>query len=115
LYSYSTKYGIYFIEYEEVSLLWGGKIIILNKEDNVATVLKDLLKDEVIDIEEYGLKINIQEDIPFGHKFAIKDIKKGKAIIKYGEIIGVAVKDISKGEHVHTHNVISNRGRGDII
>jgi len=91
------------------------KNIILNENDNVATALKDLLKCVIIDIEEYALKINIQENIPFGHKFAIKDIKNGKPIIKYGEIIGITVKDISKGEHVHTHNVISNRGRGDII
>jgi len=91
------------------------KIIILNEDDNVATALKDLLKCVIIDIEEYGLKINIQENIPFGHKFAIKDIENGESIIKYGETIGIAVKDISKGAHVHTHNVVSNRGRGDVI
>ena len=91
------------------------KGIILNENDNVATALKDLSKYVIIDIEEYGFKINIQENISFGHKFAIKDIKNGKAIIKYGEIIGTAVKDINKGEHVHTHNIKSNRGRGDII
>lgn len=90
------------------------KIVILNEDDNVATTLKDLLKDVIIDIEEYGLKINIRENIPFAHKFAIKDIENGETIIKYGEIIGIAVKNINKGEHVHTHNTKSNRGRGDI-
>jgi len=91
------------------------RIIILNKKDNVATVLEDLPKDLIIRIEKYNLELKLQEDVPFGHKFAIKDIKNGKPIIKYGEIIGIAVKDISKGTHVHTHNVVSNRGRGDII
>jgi len=91
------------------------KIIILNKRDNVATVLEDLPKNLTIKIKKYNLELKLQENIPFGHKFAIKDIKNGNPIIKYGEIIGTSVKDINKGKHVHTHNMESNRGRGDII
>lgn len=90
------------------------KIVILSKKDNVATTLEDLSKGMIINIEKYNLIINIQEDIPFGHKFAIKNIEKGKSVIKYGEVIGNTICNIIKGEHVHTHNVISNRGRGDI-
>lgn len=55
----------------------------------------------------------MKEDVKFGHKFAIKDIKKGEHVIKYSESIGTATKDISIGEHVHVHNVESDRGRGD--
>ncbi len=43
-----------------------------------------------------------------GHKVALRDIKKGENIIKYGFPIGHATEDIKKGEHVHTHNVKTN-------
>lgn len=45
-----------------------------------------------------------------GHKYATKDIKKGDLILKYGEPIGSASEDISRGAHVHTHNVVTNLG-----
>jgi altronate dehydratase small subunit len=48
-------------------------------------------------------------DIQIYHKIAIKGIKKGEPVIKYGQHIGVAKKDIKVGEHVHVHNVISHR------
>jgi altronate dehydratase len=47
--------------------------------------------------------------IPRGHKVATADIKKGDGIIKYGERMGHATKDITRGEHVHTHNVLGDR------
>lgn len=43
-----------------------------------------------------------------GHKTAIRDIKAGENIIKYGYPIGHAICDIKKGEHVHTHNIKTN-------
>jgi altronate dehydratase len=45
------------------------------------------------------------QDVPFGHKIAIQDIKKGDKIVKYGEPIGSATQNIKKGDWVHTHNV----------
>ncbi|RLG06284.1 MAG: D-galactarate dehydratase, partial [Thaumarchaeota archaeon] len=55
-----------------------------------------------------------RSDIPFGHKLAIREIPRGEEIIKYGEVIGRATRDIEIGEHVHVHNVESLRGRGDL-
>lgn len=51
---------------------------------------------------------NVEVDVSNGHKYAIKDIKKGENVIKYGSPIGHATEDISKGDHVHTHNVKTN-------
>ena len=48
-----------------------------------------------------------------GHKFALRDIKRGEQIIKYGYPIGRASEDIKSGEWVHTHNL--KTGLGDII
>jgi len=52
--------------------------------------------------------------IPFGHKMAVAEIAAGDPVIKYGEIIGVATTAIRPGQHVHVHNVRSDRaGAGD--
>ena len=48
-------------------------------------------------------------DIPIGHKVALKALKKGDTVIKYGEDIGKMVADIGKGEHVHVHNLKTKR------
>ena len=51
---------------------------------------------------------NVEINLDNGHKYALRDIKEGEDIIKYGSPIGHATCDISKGEHVHTHNVKTN-------
>ena len=62
-------------------------IVIINEKDNV------------------GISLSGMGDIPAGHKFALKDINVGETVIKYGQIIGRATKNIKKGDWVHTHNV----------
>jgi altronate dehydratase small subunit len=89
------------------------KLIIINNNDNVAIALKNVKKDEIVYIDGYDQRIKLQEDIPFGHKVAIKEIDAGEEIIKYGESIGRAKFTIQLGYHVHIHNVESQRGRGD--
>jgi altronate dehydratase small subunit len=90
-------------------------ILILNPKDNVATALRPLDKDEAILVEIGGKTEHLlsAQPVPSGHKVALKNIKRGETIIKYGEIIGVASVDIKKGEHVHIHNVEGLKGRGD--
>ena len=51
---------------------------------------------------------NVEVNVENGHKYALKDIKKGENVIKYGSPIGHATQDISKGEHVHVHNLKTN-------
>lgn len=53
---------------------------------------------------------NVEVDLSTGHKSAIRDIKCGENIIKYGSPIGHATCDIKAGEHVHTHNLKTNLG-----
>ncbi|MGN0539887.1 MAG: UxaA family hydrolase [Candidatus Fimenecus sp.] len=50
-------------------------------------------------------KDNVKVCLSDGHKYAVKDIKKGERIIKYGFPIGVATEDIGAGEHIHSHNL----------
>jgi len=81
--------------------------------DHVAVATDDLKKGKEVEIAflDTGNKKNlmVNEDIPFGHKIALKDIRKGDKIIEYGEVIGAATKDIKIGEHVHVHNIRSLR------
>ena len=51
---------------------------------------------------------NVDINLEDGHKYALRDIKCGEDIIKYGNPIGHAISDIKAGEHVHTHNVKTN-------
>ena len=51
--------------------------------------------------------VEIRED---GHKYALRDLKSGENVIKYGMPIGHATCDIAKGDHVHVHNVATNLG-----
>ena len=54
----------------------------------------------------YGAgEITLKEDLPMGHKAALREIRKGEAVIKYGYPIGEATADIPAGAHVHTHNL----------
>ncbi len=60
------------------------------------------------DKDNVAITLDGEGNIPAGHKIALQDISQGGYVIKYGEIIGRAKKDIAKGEWVHTHNVESH-------
>src|SRR5262249_34688147 len=61
-----------------------------------------------------GVMVTVRQSIPRGHKVARVPIAAGSAVVKYGSPIGRATADIAAGEHVHAHNVASERGRGDL-
>lgn len=48
---------------------------------------------------------NVKVSLDDGHKYALRDIKKGEKVIKYGFPIGMAVCDIKGSERVHTNNL----------
>jgi altronate dehydratase small subunit len=87
------------------------KALLLHPDDNVATAVADLAAGENLVVA--ATDITLLEPVPFGHKLALKDIRSGEDIIKYGETIGRATAAIKKGAHVHVHNVEGLRGRGD--
>lgn len=76
--------------------------IIINPLDNVAVALCNLQKGGIYE------GVTLAEDVAKGHKFALRDIKQGENIIKYGSPIACATADIKKGGHVHTHNAKTN-------
>jgi altronate hydrolase len=86
--------------------------LVISEHDNVATALQPLDDGRVLELG--GAAITALEAIPAGHKIALRAIAAGDPVIKYGSPIGLATADIAAGAHVHTHNVSSSRGRGDL-
>ena len=87
-------------------------VIVNSDRDNVATALEPLGVGEAV--RAGGAELVIVEPIPRGHKVALRSIRCGEPIIKYGSAIGTATMDVAAGAHVHVHNVASTRGRGDL-
>ena len=79
-----------------------SKLFKINDKDNVAVALEELKKGEIID------NIKLLDDISFGHKVLLNDLKSGENIIKYGNPIGHLTIDCKKGEHIHEHNLKTN-------
>ena len=86
--------------------------LVITSSDNVATALEPLEAGRVLDIN--GQRISVAQATPRGHKIALRLIRCGEPVVKYGSSIGTATEDIQPGAHVHTHNVASGRGRGDL-
>jgi hypothetical protein len=87
-------------------------VLAISARDNVATALEALESGRTV--EANGVSVTAVERIAAGHKIALHRILIGEAVIKYGSPIGLASRDIAPGAHVHTHNVASSRGRGDL-
>ena len=75
-------------------------IIKLHQKDNVSVAPMNIPANVNID-----LNLTSADFIPFGHKISLSKIEKNNYIYKYGQIIGIASKDILPGEHVHSHNL----------
>lgn len=89
------------------------KVLIINPNDNVAVALEEIDRQERVQLVGTNPKGSIvsNEKIPFAHKIAVKGIKRGEDVVKYGEKIGYATKKINKGDWIHTHNINCERGR----
>lgn len=83
--------------------------VIMNDNDTVVTVTKEVLAGQDISYITDGQNhiFKSTSDIPTYHKAAVKFVKKGDDVIKYGERIGYAIIDIRPGDHVHTNNLDS--------
>ncbi len=55
------------------------------------------------------MNMTARQDIPIGHKIALKDMNEGETVIKYGIDIGKVVAPIKAGEHAHVHNIKTKR------
>ncbi len=88
--------------------------VVHDEGDSVGVIVVEGIKggDEmtgwVMD-QNKDIKLKAMSDIPIGHKLAIRELKQGDTVIKYGTDIGKVVANISTGEHAHVHNIKTKR------
>ena len=87
-------------------------VLVISERDNVATALQALEPGR--DLTFAPGHVSVVDAVPSGHNFALCALHAGEAVIKYGSPIGLATAEIAAGAHVHTHNLASTRGRGDL-
>jgi (2R)-sulfolactate sulfo-lyase subunit alpha len=59
--------------------------------------------------EDKPTEIVARQDIPIGHKIALRDLEPGATVLKYGIDMGKVVAPIRAGEHAHVHNIKTKR------
>ena len=78
-------------------------VIRLHASDNIAIARVTISAGSTVRVGD--LEITAAEDIPAGHKIALKNIRAGEQVIRYGQRIGPASRAIETGQRVHTHNL----------
>ena len=77
--------------------------ILLHPDDTVAIARKTIEAGR--DLEVNNVVVRTLAAIPAGHKVAIRPVRAGDPVYRYGNVIGFAISDIQPGEHVHVHNL----------
>jgi (2R)-sulfolactate sulfo-lyase subunit alpha len=88
-------------------------ILLHEADDDVGVAAMDLKAGEEIQAVtlegEPVTPITLVDDVPLGHKVAMRNMEEKKHVMEYGSEIGYASTTIAKGAHVHTHNIKSLR------
>jgi altronate hydrolase len=77
----------------------------LDPRDDVAVALRPLEAGERLEVA--GEAITLAEAVPDGHKVALRAMKAGETLRKFGWPIGRVTSDVAAGAHVHTHNLVT--------
>ncbi len=88
--------------------------VLHDPNDSVAVVVVEGIKagqtlTGLILDEDRTIALRCAQDIPLGHKVALKDMNVGDTVIKYGVDIGKVVAPIKVGQHAHVHNIKTKR------
>ncbi len=85
--------------------------------DHVAVAVKDVARGpaEVGYLDGTGsVTVEVNAEIPLGHKVALSDLSSGQDVIEYGVRTAIASADIKRGDYVHIHNVRSARWHNSV-
>lgn len=87
--------------------------IVHARTDHVGVAVQDLKAGEKLEgwcmEDDSNVSATANADIPLGHKIALLARKKGEPVLKYGVSIGITARQIEVGDHVHTHNLKTER------
>ena len=90
------------------------QFIVHDKADTVGVVVVEDVKAGqqltgwIMETDE-TISLKALDAVPLGHKIALKEIKSGETVLKYGHDVGRSVADIAKGRHVHVNNMKTKR------
>lgn len=82
--------------------------VLLDAADDVA-IAKETLAPGTVLVTAVGT-VRVQQAVPPGHKVALRAIGRDQPVRRYGQIIGFASREITPGEHVHSHNLTVGDG-----
>ena len=88
--------------------------VVHDEKDNVGVVVVEgveagnMLQGWIMD-QNKDISFQAMDNIPIGHKLAIKPLRQGDTVVKYGTNIGHTVAAINPGQHAHVHNIKTNR------
>lgn len=90
------------------------QLLVHDQRDNVGVVVvEDLCAGAemlcVVTEDNSDFKLVSEQDVPIGHKIALRDLSPDDTVVKYGEDIGRIVEPVAKGGHVHVHNLKTKR------
>lgn len=90
------------------------QLLVHDRRDNVGVVVVENLTAGndifgVVTEDNSEIRAVCNQDVPIGHKVALRDLAVGEAVIKYGQDIGKVIQPIRRGDHVHTHNLKTKR------
>ena len=89
-------------------------LLVHDPKDNVGVVVVEGLEAGtemlcVVTHDNSDFRLVARQAVPIGHKVALRDLKTGDTVIKYGQDIGRIVANVLEGEHVHVHNLKTKR------
>ena len=89
-------------------------LLVHDPKDNVGVVVVEGLEAGtdmlcVVTHDNSDFRLVARQAVPIGHKVALRALKAGDTVIKYGQDIGRMVADAGQGEHVHVHNLKTKR------
>jgi altronate hydrolase len=79
------------------------RCLLLRPDDSVGLLTRTVAAGT--EVVAGGARLRLRDEVPAGHKVALREIAQGEQVRKYGQVIGLATSDIAAGEHVHTHNL----------
>jgi (2R)-sulfolactate sulfo-lyase subunit alpha len=84
-----------------------------DEADHVAVAVRDVGGGDEVEIaflnSDKRVRLESHEDVPLGHKIALRDVEEGAEVLKYGIPIGRATTRLRTGDYVHTHNLRTAR------
>jgi len=88
--------------------------VVHDEHDSVGVVVQEGVKAGqeltgwIMD-QDKEIRVQAKNDIPIGHKLAIRELKANDTVIKYSVDIGRTVAPLRVGEHAHVHNIKTKR------